>query len=250
MPAHTELLQHQDLKPVKPVAVETISENSLKTTYALCENLCNLGGWGSIAVNEIPLPLWQEETGLKDHLPAIFLRPNVNFPEKGTFKTDVLIINPTYTFRGVPTRKTTLEGCGSLDYGNLLYFYARPLKFTIHGYIYTPHKNVPVLKSVNSGYFFDDLVEHEIKHLNEGATAASSPVWISDPFTPHGIKEIIKDSYSNIGEKGMMKLLKEKDRNLLVNSPNNEDKLCIVSPEGNYISDFPTPPSSPAPLSK
>jgi len=250
MPAHTELLQHQDLRPIKPMAPEKILDIDHRRVFDHLKKICETNDFSGLAANEVPLNHWQEETGLKDYLPAIFLRPNVNFPEKGTFKTDVLVINPTYTFRGIPTRKVVLEGCGSLDYGNLLYFYARPYEYTLHGYIFTPHKNTPERRSIKSGYFFNDLTEHEIKHLNEGATAASSPIWIYNPFTPSNMKVIMEDSFSNIGEKKLMEFLVKDGRNLLVNSPKDEDKLCVISPEGSYISDFPIPPSSPAPRSK
>jgi hypothetical protein len=181
-----ELIQHQDLKPVPLEAKNNIPYLDYKSVFKLSQRICDLDRYAGIADNQIPLDLIKEYTGDIQHRHIIFLRQNQIYPNKGTVLEDTLVINPLIKIDPQSGLIPSLEGCGSIDYGQSKMCILRPVVFTLEGYFWHPGMNRP-LANTKPGFCLYDATVHEVSHLH-GKTALDFPDLIINPFDKTGYR--------------------------------------------------------------
>lgn len=252
-PKIEKLLQHNELKKVSKLPSHRINKIDFKPIFNLCQQLCNQTNWAGLSVNEIPLDVWKEFTGLNNYINAIFLRPNNKNPNRCTFTTDVLIINPGFSSDLRKGFFPHLEGCGSINFGETLFLIDRPMDFTVSGHMFTPDINCPQFRHVNSKSVYRDMTRHEVDHIN-GLTAIDTPGLIFDPFQPgteqtqYVLESYCPYIYKTTDEFYQALRNEEANKTILVSNyvlETDTTHFRLLSTTGEFVSDFPTPASSP-----
>jgi len=102
--------------------------------------------------------------------------PSLIFLQDTDRKQSMLLINPKVTYSATARMYPSLEGCGSIDYGNMGYVVSRPSQFALKAQVYDGKDlfqiNAP--DTVDTRFAYPYAV-HENMHLRHGQTALDGP---------------------------------------------------------------------------
>ena len=164
-------LQADELMPITgDIPDRSLLPNNLSSWLEAATLVQAHTGCSALSFNQLNSELLMK-LGFGESIP-----PSVIFLKDTDRKRSVLLINPKVTYNTTESIHASLEGCGSIGYGNMGYVVSRPSQFALKAQVYDGMSlfQVDAPDALDTRLAYPNTV-HENLHLRYGQTALDSP---------------------------------------------------------------------------
>lgn len=228
----TDLLQSGEIRPAsKIVNPETLTKEELFPLTHMASIYCVSHRFNAVTYTQFPDQLYscvKARENLKNII--YFGSDDGNSP-----LTNLIVINPSFSFLEKSKYYISIEGCGSIEMGRIQMAIKRPRTIKLSGYFWQIGMESPQKRTVILSDWPSSMVQHENDHL-KGKDATFFPERILDMINPN------KSFLENIGSdeeslRILLKTLSETEGcDYLVNK---KGKLMVVNYKGEIVKKYP-----------
>lgn len=161
--------------------------------------------------------------------------PSIIYLHTSDRGNSILLINPRVSYSAAAPTYASLEGCGSIDYGNMGYVVTRPSQFALQGHVYDGKRvyQVDAQDSLLTRLAYPNAV-HEDRHLRHGQTALDQPDLLWD-ITQRSVWQRFIEWNNFHSESSWMRILAEQSKHgVIIPAGRDEYKVVGLDEIGKY----------------
>lgn len=223
-------LQADELTPVYgDISIDSLQQGSLATWLAAAMQVQRNTDCNALSFNQLNSKLLLK-LGFGELVP-----PSIIYLHSSDRGNSILLVNPRVSYIAASPTYASLEGCGSIDHGNMGYVVTRQSQFALQAHVYDGRRiyQVDEPDSLMTRLAYPNMV-HEDRHLRHGQTALDEPELLWD-ITQRSVWQRFIDWNNFHSEESWMRILAEQSKHgVIVPVGRDEYKVVGLDQIGKY----------------